>query len=196
MLHPTEMTAFSMLTVRIMPLLCPLSGALIFLFFRFFPHASCPPNGRSPLISSSCFPHGSFCSSSVRCPGLFSLLHESPLLRCFKTHSEKSLFSSFFFFYFFFAFFLMRLARPMDVLLSKAPHAFRMGAFVRRPSAVRGFHYIFLTALINTFPSAATRIAAAQASGIPEPVMVPMTSPHTAVSATFFAAAYSAVNRK
>ena len=44
--------------------------------------------------------------------------------------------------------------------------------------------------LINTFPNAITRTAAAIASGIPDATTVPIIKPNTAVTATSFAAAY------
>ncbi len=46
------------------------------------------------------------------------------------------------------------------------------------------YFYIFLNTESNTFPSARTKTAAAIASGIPDAVIVPIISPHTAVIPT------------
>ena len=54
--------------------------------------------------------------------------------------------------------------------------------------------FIFLNTTSRTFPIARTRIAAAIASGIPDAVTVPITSPHTALTATSFASAYCFAN--
>ena len=55
--------------------------------------------------------------------------------------------------------------------------------------------FIFLNTPIRTLPIARTRIAAAIASGIPDAVTVPITSPHTALTATSFASAYCFAKR-
>lgn len=57
------------------------------------------------------------------------------------------------------------------------------------------YFYIFLNTESNTFPSARTKTAAAIASGIPDAVIVPIISPHTAVIPTSLACAYSFANR-